>query len=133
MSLRSISAALTTPDTDGDRVLADRAGEPFAAIGVEPLGVVETHEHAAGREDDGRRNDGAGERAAPGFIDSGDEKIPAAAQLALDSIEIPEPAELREESGQEVPLHLRALCQTFAGRGQRSPSSSENARRKPER
>ena len=52
-------------------------------LGLELLGVVQTCEPAVFEEDNRRGNDGAGERATPGFIDASNKKNAPLLESAL--------------------------------------------------
>ena len=63
-------------DADGEGFGADALGEGFALGGGQDLAIVdlgEPGEAGPRREDDGGSDDGAGEGAAPDFVDAGDE------------------------------------------------------------
>ena len=59
-------------DCPRNGMFADAKGEFAAALRRELLRIVQADDAALGIEDDGRRNDGAEEGAAAGFVESGD-------------------------------------------------------------
>ncbi len=72
--------------------------ETLAAVRVQALRVVESQEDAARRQDDGRRDDRAGERTASGFVDAGDARVSASRSSVSIQIEVAKTAQLREKA-----------------------------------
>src|SRR5579862_8169053 len=55
-------------------MLADALGENKAALGIDFLGIVETNDATGGAKDDCCGDDGAKQRSATRFVESGDTK-----------------------------------------------------------
>jgi len=70
-------------DADGQRLGANADGEFLARVGREHLRVGQAVDADAGRKDDGRGNDGSGQRPAAGLVDAGDALGAARERLAL--------------------------------------------------
>ena len=76
------TSAMPTPTTARRH---DAHEEELARVLVEHLAVVDAVGNALGVENDGRRHDGSGERAASGLIDAGNR---AAVQLQLRRLQL---------------------------------------------
>src|SRR5262249_41013352 len=98
---------LDDADAPRDCAAANLAVELLAHRRVDLLRVVEAGKDAATRQDHGRRDDGPGERAPPRLVDAGDARVAAAEELLLEPRQIPQAAQLREESGQGIGVHVR--------------------------
>jgi hypothetical protein len=79
-SISSTSAKCHGP-RNGRRL--DLACKPFAASGIELLGIIDAHDARPGREDDRSCGDRTGKRAHPGFIHAGHVSSPGRPQQAL--------------------------------------------------
>lgn len=86
-------------DSDCDGASTHTSLDALATLGVDAFGVVEAGNDAVVRKDDGRRDDGAREGAAPRLVDAGNPEITAAAELLFGTVEQRQAAELREEKG----------------------------------
>ena len=68
------AAGINFGDCPGQSVLADALGENEAALRINFLGIVQTNDAASGTEDDSCGDDGAEQRSATRFVESGDTK-----------------------------------------------------------
>jgi hypothetical protein len=64
-------------------VQADALGKNEAALGIDFLGVVEANDAASRTENDGCGDDGAKQRSAACFVESGDTKPAALPRFAF--------------------------------------------------
>ena len=72
---------LNNPHTDGTRRATDQGIKGFTLGGGELFAVIEPGEFAGLREDDRGGDDGTGQRAAAGFINTGDARVLAEKRL----------------------------------------------------
>jgi hypothetical protein len=73
-------AGVDRRDRPGDGPFADPAGENLAVVRIDFLAVVESPDRRIGRKDNGRRDDGAKQRAAANFIGAGNETVTSRSQ-----------------------------------------------------
>src|SRR5580693_4629647 len=77
------TAGINFSDRPGQSVQADAFGENEAALGIDFLGIVEANDATGGAKDDCCGNDGAEQRSAACFVESGDTKPAALPRFAF--------------------------------------------------
>ena len=81
--MRSISAGSAAATAQAIACAQDLLVEPLALGGRHRLRIADAGDVAVGMEHHGRRDDRAGQAAAPDFVDAGDVHEPDAAQRVL--------------------------------------------------